>query len=536
VTQAASNPLPDLPTDAGALRALVLATMAERDAIAAERDRLQADHDALAQRTERLEHLLRTLRRLKFGRKSERLPEAQLQLGLEDTEAAIAKVEAEAEHANPALRRERAARRRTNRGKLPVHLPRIEVELAPEDTACPCCRAAMVVIGSDTSERLDVIPAQFRVVVTRRPKLACRACAGVVVQQPAPPRLIEGGLPTEGTVAHVLVSRYADHLPLYRQAQIWTRQGVVIDRSTLASWVGAAAAEIAPAAARLKQIMLASARLFADETTVPVLDPGRGKTKQGYFWAVARDDRPWAGRDPPAVVYTYAPGRGHEHGRALLDGYRGILQCDGYAAYKRLADSAFSKGPSVLAFCWSHVRRGFYDLAQGGNAPIATEALERIAALYRIEAEIRGLSPAERLAGRQARSQALITDLHAWFTAQHARLFTRGPAAEAIGYALNHWDGLVQFLNDGRIELDTNCVERSMRPVALSRKNALFAGSDEGGANWAAIASLVETCKLNAVDPQRYLADLLARLVNGWRQSHIDELMPWCWAPTTATA
>jgi transposase len=355
VTHAAPPP-PDLPTDAAQLRALVLAMMAERDAavtrrdaIAGERDalavardalavahdQLQAAHDVLAERNARLEHLLRTLRRLHYGAKSERLPEAQLQLGLEDTEAAIAKVEAEAERDDPALRRERSAKRRANRGKLPAHLPRIEVEVAPEDRACPCCRAAMVVIGEDRSERLDVIPAQFRVLVTRRPKLACRACVGVVMQQAAPPRLIEGGIPTEGTVAHVLVARYADHLPLYRQAQIWTRQGVSIDRSTLASWVGTAAAELAPVAERLKQIVLGSARIFADETHVPVLDPGRGRTKKGYFWAIARDDRPWSGKDPPAVVYTYAPGRAHAHGVALLSTFRGILQVDGYGAAGR---------------------------------------------------------------------------------------------------------------------------------------------------------------------------------------------------------
>jgi transposase len=544
VTHAAPTP-PDLPTDAATLRALVLAMMAERDrtvaerdaiaverdALAAAREQLQAAHDALADRAARLEHLLRTLRRLHYGAKSERLPEAQLQLGLEDTEAAIAKVEAEAERDDPALRRERAAKRRANRGKLPAHLPRIEVELAPDDTACPCCRAAMVVIGEDRSERLDVIPAQFRVLVTRRPKLACRACAGVVVQEAAPSRLVEGGIPTEATVAHVLVARYADHLPLYRQAQIWTRQGVSIDRSTLASWVGTAAAELAPVVARLKEIVLGSARIFADETPVPVLDPGRGRTKKGYFWAIARDDRPWGGKDPPAVVYTYAPGRGHKHGLALLGDFRGILQVDGYPAYQKLADPAGKAGPSALAFCWSHVRRGFYDVAKGGNAPIATEALARIAALYRIEAEIRGLSADERLAHRQARSAALVADLRIWFEAQHKKLFMRGPTAEAIGYALNHWDGLVRFLCDGRVEIDSNTVERSMRPVALSRKNALFAGSDDGAENWAIVASLVETCKLNAIDPQRYLAETLTRLVNGWRQSRIDELMPW--APAT---
>ena len=518
---------PDLPTDAAALRALVLAMMAERDAIAAERDAVVVERDTLTVRNAQLEHLLRTLRRLHYGAKSERLPEGQLQLGLEDTEAAIAKVEAEAERADPGLHRERTAKRRANRGKLPAHLPRIEIELAPEQTACPCCQSAMVVIGEDRSERLDVIPAQFRVLVTRRPKLACRACSGVVVQQPAPERLIAGGIPTEATVAHVLVARYADHLPLYRQAQIWTRQGVAIDRSTLASWVGTAAAELAPVADRLKQILLASARIFADETTVPVLDPGRGRTRMGYFWAIARDDRPWGGTDPPAVVYTYAPGRGHAHGCALLGGYRGILQVDGYAGYKKLTDPTGRTGPSALAFCWSHVRRGFYDLAKGGSAPIAAEALERIAALYRIEADIRGLNAAQRRAHRQYHSAPLVSDLGTWFQAQHTKLFARGPTAEAIGYALNHWDGLVRFLDDGRIEIDSNTVERSMRPVALSRKNALFAGSDDGAANWAAVASLIETCKLNAVDPQCYLAETITRLVNGWRNSRIDELMPW---------
>ncbi len=265
-----------------------------------------------------------------------------------------------------------------------------------------------------------------------------------------------------------------------------------------------------------------------------MLDPGRGRTKQGYFWAIARDDRPWGGQDPPAVVYTYAPGRGHQHGLALLGSYRGILQVDGYAAYKKLVDPAGKTGPTALAFCWSHVRRVFYDLAKPGAAPIATEALERIAALYHVEAEIRGLDAADRHAHRQARSAALVADLRTWLTAQHTRLFARGPIAEAIGYALNHWDGLVRFLDDGRIEIDTNTVERSMRPVALSRKNALFAGSDDGAENWAAVASLVETCKLNAVDPQRYLAETLTRLVNGWRNSRIDDLMPWMMADSPA--
>jgi len=279
--------------------------------------------------------------------------------------------------------------------------------------------------------------------------------------------------------------------------------------------------------ARLREMMLASTRIFADETVVPVLDPGRGKTKQGYFWAIARDDWP-SGDQPPAVVYSYAPGRGHIHANALLGGYRGILQCDGYAAYKKFAGAKSADPPVTLAFCWSHVRRGFYDLAK---APIAVEALKRIAALYAIEAEIRGKTADDRRITRQAESKPLIAELRIWFEAQLAKLPARRPTAEAIRYALNHWDGLQRFLEDGRIELDNNSVERAMRPVCLSRKNSLFAGSDEGGENWACLASLIETCKLNGVNPQAYFADLLTRLVNGWPQKRIDELMPWNWAP-----
>src|SRR5271170_3528291 len=518
--QAASLSLPD---DVEGLRALVLTLVAERDAVISERDALQEQND-------RIRHLLLKLKRMQFGAKSERLPEEQLQLGLEALEQAIARGEAEAEKRDPELHKERVSKRRASRGALPVHLPRIEVTLAPEDTACPCCQVAMTVIGEDSSERLDVIPAQFRVIVTKRPKLVCRACAGPVVQMPAPARLIEGGIPTEALVAHVLVSRYADHLPLYRQAQIMARQGVILDRSTLSFWMGYAAAELAPVVTRLREIMLSSTKLFADETVVPVLDPGRGRTKQGYFWAIARDDRPWGGSEPPAVVYSYAPGRGHIHAQALLGDYRGILQCDGYDAYKKLVRPKANEPGVTLVFCWSHVRRGFYDLAKA-KAPIATETLQRIAALYEIEARVRGNSADDRLIVRQAESKPLVAELRLWFEAQIAKLPARGPTAQAIRYALNHWDGLERLLEDGRIELDNNSVERAMRPVCLSRKNSLFAGSDEGGENWACLASLIETCKLNGVNPQAYFTDLLTRLVNGWPQKRIDELMPWHWAP-----
>jgi transposase len=516
--RAADDHTPTLPEDPAALRALLLETRALVDTLAAERD-------ALASQNERLQLLLLKLKRRQFGQKSEQLPEEQLLFAFEEIEAMLAGTAAEAGKASPTLRDGQAKRRRAGRGRLPAHLPRIEQVLAPEPTACPCCHGPLVEIGTDAAERLDVIPAQFRVVVTKRPKLACRACPGVVLQAPAPPRLIEGGMPTEATVAHVLVSRYADHLPLYRQSQILARQGIEIGREVLADWTGTAAMELVPVVRRMREILLASARLFADETTMPVLDPGRGRTKKGYAWAIARDDRPWSGTDPPAVVFHYAPGRGAEHAKALLAGYRGILQCDGYGAYKTLA--AASEG-ITLAFCWSHLRRQFIELAK--TAPIAQETLQRIAALYAAEAELRGKPPDVRRTVRQERSRPLVEDLFAWLSAQLARLPGRSPTAEAIRYALNHRDGLVRFLEDGQIELDTNTVERAIRPICLSRKNALFASGDDGGARWAAVASLVETCKLNGVDPQRYFADVLTRLVNSWPNSRIDELMPWCWA------
>lgn len=334
-------------------------------------------------------------------------------------------------------------------------------------------------------------------------------------------------MPTEATVAHVLVSRYADHLPLYRQSQILARQGIEIGREVLADLAGTAAMEFAPLVRRMREILLGSARLFADETTMPVLAPGRGKTKKGYAWAIARDDCPWGGADPPAVVFHYAPVRGPEHTKALFGGYGGIVQCEGYGAYKT---RAAAEGGITLAFCWSHVRRAFIELAKGKTAPIAAETLQRITALYAIETGLRGKPPDSRRAGRQEQSRPLVEDLFAWLSAQLARLPGGSPTAQAIRYALNHRGGLVRFLDDGRVELDNNAVERAIRPICLCRKNALFASGDDGGARWATVASLVETCKLNGVDPQRYFADVLTRLVNGSPNSRIDELMPWCWA------
>ena len=525
-----------LPTDTETLRALVMTAWTQRDAAMAERDSAIGERDRALSQIDRLRHLLRQLSRAQFGRRSEKLDRDQLLLALEDIEQAIAEGEARDDKRDVQAAKSRAETRHANRGALPLHLPRVDVTIAPEDTDCPCCKAPMHVIGEEKSERLDVIPAQFRVIVTHRPKYACRECEQAVVQAPAPERLIKGGLPTEAMVAYVLAAKYAWHLPLYRQAQMMLlSQGIAIERATLAFWVGYAAAELKPLYLRLRELILGSVKIAVDETVAPVLDPGRGRTKKGYFWAIARDDRPWGGTDPPAVAYTYAPGRGAIHALKLLDTYRGIVQCDGYAAYKNIADAAYLGEAITLAFCWAHLRRKFFDIAKGGSAPIASEALERIALLYAIEKTIRGRSGDERRAVRQEKSKPLALALKTWLEEQLARVSGKSVIAEAIRYGLNHWDGLTRFLEDGRIELDTNIVERGMRPIALNRKNALFAGHDQGAENWAAIASLVETCKLHGVDPQAYFADVLTRLVNLWPQSRLDELMPWAWAAQRST-
>ncbi|MHB8285558.1 MAG: IS66 family transposase [Caulobacteraceae bacterium] len=491
-----------LPDDVEALKALLLAERARAD---------------------RLAQIIKEPQRHRFGRRAETLPVDQLELGLEDVQQAGAAAAAEAESASTVARCQKAKQRRANRGALPAHLPRIEVVVDVQNQACPGCSGALHLIGEDVSERLDIIPAQLRVVVTRRPKYGCQTCEESVVQAPAPARLIEGGLPTDAAVAHVIVAKYADHLPLYRQAQIYARQGVQLDRSTLADWVGRAAWLLGPVHARLLERLKASSKLFADETTAPALDPGRGRTKTGQLWAYARDDRTWCGPEPPGVAYVYAPDRKTERPVAHLKGFSGVLQVDGYGGYRALAQT----GEVRLAFCWSHVRRRFYELAAAGPAPIAAQALQRISELYAVEADLRGRPADERRAVRQDRSRPVIEALEPWLRARLETISRKGKLAEAIRYALSRWEGLSRFLEDGRIEIDSNTVERAIRPLALSRKNALFAGSDVGGEHWAVLASLVETCKINGVEPYAYLADVLSRLVNAHPNSRIDELLPW---------
>lgn len=495
----------NLPNDVDALKAIVVA---ERD------------------RNMRLEQLLKAFKQAMFGRKSEKLDPDQFELTLEDIETAIAIADAEKDANDATEHPPQKKTRAANRGALPKHLPRIEEVIEPESKHC-CCGGDLHVIGEDVSERLDVIPAQFRVLVTRRPKYACRSCGTGIIQAPVPAHVIHGGLPTEALIAHVLVSKFADHLPLYRQAQIYSRQGVNLDRSTLAHWVGKAAFELKPVFECLLKNLKTSSKLYMDETRAPVLDPGRHKTKTGYFWALARDDRPWGGDDRPGVAYCYAPGRSGCFAESILEGFTGVLQVDGYAGYNRLTKPERIGAPIQLAYCWAHARRKLHEVAKNSHAPIAEEGLKRIAELYRIEADINGQSAAARLDARRERSAPRIKAFEQWLTDQRARVSGKSPLGQALRYIARFWPGLTLFLNDGRIEMDNNAVERTIRPIALNRKNALFAGHDAGAENWGVIASLIETAKLNKIEPHAYLTATLQAIVAGHRQSHIEQLLPW---------
>lgn len=511
-----------------------LATRArELDAERAAREHLEAEVQELAAHNERLEHLVRELQRARFGRKSEKLDADQLALTFEDLEIAIG--EAQEAHDRAASAEPRAKPKRTKAAgprALPKDLPRVETVIEPDSLACACGCGDMVRIGEDISERLDIVPAQLRVLVTIRPKYACPKGRAGVAQAKAKPRLIEGGLPTEALIAHIMVAKYSEHMPLYRQWQVFKRSGVILDRSILADWVGRASFHLTPIVARMAELIKQSGKLFMDETTAPVLDPGRGRTRTGYLWALARDDRSWGGADPPGVVFHYAPGRGGIHAERILDGFDGVLQVDGYSGYRRLARAERNGGmPLVLAHCWSHARREIIKATPKKGSPVAEEILKRIASLYAIEKDIRGQSPQDRHAVRQARSRPIVDALQDWIGAQRARLSRKSPMGTALAYMANHWAGLCVFLDDGRVEMDTNPVENLIRPLTLNRKNALFCGHDEGGASWARIASLVETCKLNNVDPYAYLRTTLEALAAGHPQSRLDELLPWSFAP-----
>jgi len=371
------------------------------------------------------------------------------------------------------------------------------------------------------TEILEYVPARFKVIRTVRPKLSCADCSQIV-QAPAPNRVIDRGLAGPGLLAHVLVSKYADHLPLYRQAEIYQREGIELDRSTLADWVGGVSRTLQPLVGAVKKYVLAGEKLHGDDVPVPVLEPGNGKTKTGRLWTYVRDDRPAGSEAPAAVWFAYSPDRKGERPAKHLETYAGILQADGYAGFNKL----YETGRIVEAACWAHVRRKFHDLYQAHRSPIAKEALERIAQLYGIEQEIRGRSPSERKQARLAQSRPLLEAMHAWWKATLSKLSPKSDVAVAIRYALERWSALLRYCEDGRIEMDNNAAERALRAVALGRKNYLFAGSDTGGERAAAIYSLLGTAKLNGIDPEAYLGSVLRRIADH-PINRIADLLPW---------
>jgi transposase len=420
------------------------------------------------------------------------------------------------------------ATKKPARRPLPAELPREVETISPKQEACPDCGGTLRPLGEDVSEVLEYVPACFKVIRTVRPKLSC-ACCSRIVQEPAPHRPIDKGLAGPGLLAHVLVSKYADHLPLYRQSEIYARQGIDLERSTLAGWVGGTSRLLQPLVEALKSYVLSAEKLHGDDVPVPVLEPGNGKTKTGRLWTYVRDDRPAGKEVASAVWFGYSPDRKGEHPVRHLKNYRGILQADGFAGFNKL----YETGEIIEAACWAHVRRKFFDLHQGHSSPVAKEALERIAQLYGIEKEIRGRSPDQRREVRQGRSRSLLEAMHAWLKAMMPKLSKKSELAKAIHYALDRWTALLVFVDDGRVEMDNNAAERALRTVAIGRKNYLFAGSDTGGESAAAIYSLLGSAKLNGIDPEAYMTVVLRRIA-GHPIKRIEELLPWNLFPAAA--
>ena len=513
-----------LPNDPVLLQRVVrdLAEVLERqDAeLAATQARL-ADRDA---ELEKLQLFLAALKRLKFGRSSEKHHPDQLALSLEAIEEQIAALAAKSEPPPAA-----APEKKPSRRPLPGHLPREERRHEPAGCACSACGCPLHVIGEDVTEVLDYEPAQFKVIRHVRPRFACRACESIC-QEPMPSLPIERGRPGPGLLAQVLVAKFCDHLPLYRQAAIYARAGVELDRSTLADWVGRTSWLLQPLGERLAAHVFAAAKIHADDTPVPVLDPGRGRTKTGRLWAYVRDDRPSGDASPPAAVFFFSPDRKGERPADHLRTFSGFLQADAYAGFDRLYGERI-----VEVGCWAHARRKIFDVHDSTKSPIAAAALATIGELYRIETTIRGRPPDQRRDVRQRQARPLLAALKAWFEAQLAKLAPKGGLAQAIRYSLSNWTALTRYVDNGRLEIDNNRAENTLRGVALGRKNWLFAGSDSGGARAAAIYGLIETCKLNGVDPFAYLRDVLGRIADH-KINRIDELLPWNWASTPDVA
>ena len=511
-----SSSQPCLPSDPDELRAFAEA--------------LQAELHAKDLMIEKLKAQLLVLKRARFGRSSEKLDRdiEQLELMIGDLE------EAEAERrsrtaATPATSSGKPERKAPVRRPLPEHLPREVVRHEPP-AACPeCGGTACSKIGEDEREVLEYVPSHFKVIVHVRPKLSCRTCE-TIRQAPMPSLPIERGLPGPALLARVAVAKYGDHLPLYRQSDIYARAGVDLDRSTLADWVGQLGVILEPLAMEICRHAREGQAVHADDTPVPVLDPGRGKTKTGRLWVLVRDERPWGSKVPPAAAYLYSPDRKGEHAEMLLGACRGFLHADGYAGFNTLyAPEADTGAPRLTEVaCWAHARRKIYDVHVATASPAAKEALERIAELFQIEADIRGRGPAERLAARQLETIPRLEALRTFLDGALAKISAKSSLAGAIRYAISRWDALSRFTADGRLEMSNNAAERAIRPLALGRKNYLFAGSDKGGERAAILYTLITTAKLNGLDPEAYLADVIGR-ISDHPAKHITQLLPWKW-------
>ena len=472
-----------------------------------------------------LEARIAKLKRMQFGQSSEKIAREIEQLELELDE--LHEEEGKRAAGRPSV--VQALVEKPYRKPLPPHLPR-EEEVHEASCTCPNCGGQMRRFGEDVTEVLEYVPASFKVIRHIRPKLSCRTCE-TIVQAPMPSLPIERGKPGPGLLAHVLVSKYADHLPLYRQSDIYAREGVELERSTLADWVGRSAALLEPLVTALRKEVMSSAVLHGDDTPVPVLAPGTGKTRTGRLWTYVRDGRPHGSEQPPVAAFFYSPDRKGEHPQAHLKGFNGILHADGYAGF----NAVFERTEVREAACWAHVRRKFFDEQAATSSPIAGETLNRIGMLYTIEDGIRGKPPDDRRRIREDRAQPLLAELRAWLVATLPKLSAKTDLAKAIRYTLSRWDALTRYIHDGRIEIDNNAAERAIRGVALGRKNYLFAGSDSGGERAAAIYSLIETCKLNGIDPEAYLRGTIARIAEH-PINRIAELLPWNWAVNQPTA
>jgi transposase len=504
-----------LPDDPQALKQII-AAMAQ-DAIAAQAE------------IAKLRFQLARYRRAEFGRSSEKLAHEaeQLELAIEALESDQAERLAAASPIVAAAIETAIEARKPARRPLPEHLIREDMVHAAPCT-CPTCGGVLRRIGEEITETLEYVPVRFKVIRHIREKLSCRSC-DTVVAAPAPDHAIARGRSGAGLLAQIVVSKYDDHLPLYRQAEIFAREGVHLETSTLSGWVGATAAALNPLIDALAADVMASETLHVDDTPVPVLAPGNGKTKTGRLWTYVRDERPFAGARPPAALFFYSPDRKGEHPRTHLNEFRGVIHADGYAGFNEL----FAGNRIVEAACWAHVRRKFFDVHAANGSPIAKEALDHIGKLYNIEKEINGRVPDHRRRERQHRSKPIAAALAAWADETRRKLSRKSELAAAFRYMRARWTALNRCFDDGRLALDNNPAERALRCVAIGRKNYLFAGSDAGGRRAAAMYSLIESAKLNGLNPHHYLADVLKRIADHPAR-HVDELLPWNWQPIGA--